>query len=775
MNQNIKGLSMNNVSDNRNFKTGNDQRINHRSFVLNGVASAQMALRLGYALGTVFVLCASNTYAAVIDNSTKTLEQQQAAQTNVAALPAITVKAEQDDIYAGGQVSSKSSVGFLGNKTAMETPFNTIAYTEKYIADQQAKDITDVIAKTDPSIFSTGAYGVIAESYAIRGFRSSSVAAGRDTSMGGLYGIAPLYRASPEMFERIDVLKGPSAMLNGMPPGSTLGGTVNLVPKRAGDDPLTRFTTTYMSDSQFGGHLDIGRRFGENKEFGVRFNSVYRDGEGPIKEQEKTTHLFSLGLDWRGDNARLSADLYTSRDHADGINRGLTILPGVNLPKAPNPDTLLNPTWTVYNTRDTGGMIRGEYDLNDKWMAYATAGMSKTEYNTLGAAKTEIQNEAGDIKFNIAHLGFKYERKSAEVGLRGKFDTGAVKHALAFNATHYRETDDEAGIRQGFPEGDRVTNIYNPNWGSKPNRVPIAPIFSNKENLTSVGLADTMSVLQDQVQLTLGLRFQNIVTESLNGQGVRNINGRYDKNAITPAAAILVKANDHVSLYANYIEGLSSGGTVPTGQNYENEGQIFSPFKTKQMETGIKIDSGNFTNTFSVFQIKSRNSYVIKSTDEKIKSIYGADGEQRNRGVEWGFYGSPVDSIRVMGGLTYIDPKITKTRIASELGNVVAGVPKVQAKLGIEGDVSYIPGLTLTANATAASKQYIYNDNSTSVPGREVYGIGARYNTKIAQFPVTIRGNIDNLTNKSYWSMPQFTSLMLGAPRTYLLSATIDF
>ncbi|MFH4193328.1 TonB-dependent siderophore receptor, partial [Acinetobacter baumannii] len=117
MNHNIKGLSMNNVSDNRNFKTGNDQRINHRSFVLNGVASAQMALRLGYALGTVFVLCASNTYAAVIDNSTKTLEQQQAAQTNVAALPAITVKAEQDDTYAGGQVSSKSSVGFLGNKT----------------------------------------------------------------------------------------------------------------------------------------------------------------------------------------------------------------------------------------------------------------------------------------------------------------------------------------------------------------------------------------------------------------------------------------------------------------------------------------------------------------------------------------------------------------------------------------------------------------------------------------------------------------------------------
>ena len=49
-----------------------------------------------------------------------------------------------------------------------------------------------------------------------------------------------------------------------------------------------------MSDSQFGGHLDIGRRFGENKEFGVRFNSVYRDGEGPIKEQEKPLIYFHL-------------------------------------------------------------------------------------------------------------------------------------------------------------------------------------------------------------------------------------------------------------------------------------------------------------------------------------------------------------------------------------------------------------------------------------------------------------------------------------------------
>ncbi|MGV8294219.1 TonB-dependent receptor plug domain-containing protein, partial [Pseudomonas aeruginosa] len=92
-----------------------------------------------------------------------------------------------------------------------------------------AQDITDVIARTDPSVFSNGVTGDWSENYSIRGFSSSTT----DISFGGLFGMAPYYRTTPEMFERIEVLKGPSALLNGMPPGGSVGGTVNLVPKRA--------------------------------------------------------------------------------------------------------------------------------------------------------------------------------------------------------------------------------------------------------------------------------------------------------------------------------------------------------------------------------------------------------------------------------------------------------------------------------------------------------------------------------------------------------------
>lgn len=760
MNQNIKGLSMNNVSYNRNFKTGNDQRINHRSFVLNGVASAQIALRLGYALGTVFVLCASNTYAAVIDNSAKTLEQQ-TAQTNVAALPAITVKAEQDDTYAGGQVSSKSSVGFLGNKTVMETPFNTIAYTDTYIADKQAKDITSVIAKTDPSVFTNAASGGWSENYYIRGFESSP----SDMSMNGLFGITPYYRTSPEMFEKINVLKGPSALLNGMPPTGSIGGTVDLTTKRATDEPLTRLTTTYMSDSQFGGHLDVGRRFGSDKEFGVRANAVYRDGSGPVEKQDLKTELFSLGMDWHGDRARVSTDLYTSKDRVDGVTRGINLGKDIAIPKPPKPETLLNPDWSFVDIQDKGAMIRGEYDLTNNVMGYATYGQSKTEYKYNGAMSATVLDNTGTFQTSIGQLTFNVDKKSADVGLKGKFNTGAVGHQWVVNATYYKHNQDDYGVRN-VAGAEWTTNLYDPIWGKA---VPFnAPLISNSElQLNSYGLADTLSFIEDRLQLTLGVRYQEV--ESSNLFVPTSTLTKYKKNATTPGAAILFKATDKVSIYANYIEGLTKGEAAPlTAANYPT---IFAPYKTKQTEFGVKFDQGTFAHTLSLFEIKKPSAYT-----DLVTNIYTSGGEQRNRGIEWSFFGSPIENVRLMGGASYIEPEVTKTAIQSNEGNMAVGVPKTQGKLGVEWDNEVAQGvLTLSSNATAVSKQYIDQENTLHIPGRTLIDVGARYKTSISNHPITFKADINNLMNKAYWGMPKLSNLALGAPRTYMLSVSYDF
>ncbi|MEG2030292.1 MAG: TonB-dependent receptor [Janthinobacterium sp.] len=735
--------------------------------LLQGKSSAGLSGSYSVPEGFYELLRGHGLQAVREGNGSYTLRReraQNAAAEAAATMPAVTVWGKGNTVteaYAGGQVAAGARVGFLGDKDFMETPFNTISYTDTFIEDRQARDITDVISATDPTVFSSGMTGIIGENYSIRGF-SSSIG---DVTFGGLFGVSPIYRTSPEMFERIEVLKGPSALLNGMPPGGSVGGSINLVPKRAGDVPLARVTASYMSDAQFGGHVDLGQRFGDNKQFGIRINAVYRDGDGAVEHQEKKTRLASVGLDWRATGARLSADLYSSEDRAKGLNRGVNLAAGLPVPRPPKPETLLNPSWAFYDTKDKGAMLRGEYDVNEQVMAYAAMGASQADYQSTGAYLIQVFNTAGDYRTNLADLGFDVKKRSAEAGFKGKFRTGTVHHQWAANATYYTHTDKQFGRRNVLAQ-DWITNIYRPVWG--PGTRFEAPQISKTElRLVSYGLVDTVSFAQDQVQLTMGLRRQEVLNDSFNVMtGART--SRYDASATTPAVALLVKAARNISLYGNYVEGLSQGATAP--MTAANAGEVFAPYKSKQMEAGVKVDLGEFAHTLSVYEIKRPSSYV-----DPVSNIFSFGGEQRNRGIDWGFFGSPLREVRLMGGVAYVDPVLSKTVGGGNQGKQAAGVPKLQAKLGVEWDAPPVPGLTLTANATSASKQYINADNSLSVPGRTVFDLGARYATRSAGRPLTLRASVSNVGNKAYWSLPQWTSLGLGAPRTFMLSATMDF
>lgn len=720
-------------------------------FKLKNLISAQIMLGLGCTL-SIPISC---VHAEMINETN--LSQASSQQ-----LPTIKVQAQKDKNTAlAGQISSQNNLGFLGDKEFIDTPFSSIGYTDQYIDNQQAKDITDVIAKTDPSVFTNGASGGWSENYYIRGFTSST----SDMSMNGMFGITPFYRTSPEMFERIEVLKGPSALLNGMPPAGSVGGVVNLVTKHADDLPLNRFTATYMSDSQFGGHLDLGRRFGQDKEFGVRFNSVYRDGTGATKRQDKKTQQFSLDLDWRGENARITADLYSAKDRVEGVNRGINLASGLGIPKPPKPDTLLNPDWSFVETKDKGAMIRGEYEINDQLMAYAGYGQSKTDYKYNGAMSATVLDQQGTLETKIGQLAFDLEKKSADAGLKGNFHTGSVAHQWVANVTYYEHDQNDYGVRN-VAGAERVTNLYDPVWG-KPVPFNTPPISRSSSRLSSYGIANTLSFAHEKVQLTLGVRQQDVVSESFDISTGKRMS-RYDKSATTPGAAILFKATNYLSLYANYIEGLSQGTTAP--YTAVNAGEVFAPFKTKQKELGLKVALEQFSNTLSIFEIEKPSSYT-----DPVTHIFTADGEQRNRGIEWSFLATPVEHIRLIGGLAYIEPELTKTAGGKNQGNTATGVAKQQAKLGLEWDTPMVQGLTLTGNATAVSKQYINQENTLFVSGRTLFDLGARYQLELAQRPLSIRASVNNVTNKAYWGMPQLSSLVLGAPRTYMLSVSLDF
>ncbi|MEN5288726.1 TonB-dependent siderophore receptor [Stenotrophomonas lactitubi] len=680
-------------------------------------------------------------------------------------LPSVNVRADKlapTSPYAGGQLARASRVGLLGARDFMDTPFNTTSYTAEFIDNIQAPDLVRVIALTDPSVYSSGSSGGITDYFNIRGFGVAS----SDIGFGGLYGLIPYYRVTPELAERVEVLKGPSALLNGMPPGGSVGGAVNLVPKRADDTPLTRFTASHGSDAQFGGHLDIGRRFGAGKQFGVRLNAVHRDGDTATRNQQHRSQLASLGLDWRGERSRVSMDLFASRDHVDGLNRGVSLAAGLAVPRPPKADTLFAPDWTFSNVKDQAAALRWEFDINEQLSAHAAYGHGRTDFDSIASGTTLIVNSAGDFRNNFAHQRFIYSKDTAEAGLSARFRTGPVDHALALSAAWYHH-DYKFGFQRNLLPRDWLTNIHDPQWGPAVDRSfsDASLPKTGKVRTTSVGIADTLSFAGDRLQLTVGIRRQTVLSDTLDGATGKRT-ARYDASANTPAGALLFKASERLSLYANYIEGLSQGTTAPV--TAANAGEVFPPYKTRQREIGAKMDFGQLASAFSVYEIEKPGSYT-----DPASNVFSFGGQQRNRGVEWTVFGQVSDQLRLLGGIGWLQPKLTRTQGGVNERRLATATPQWQGKLGAEWDVPTLPGLTLTGNAISMSKGYITADNSQWVPGRTVFDLGARYATQAAGHPLVLRASVQNLTNKAYWAGSLGSGL--GSPRTALLSATVDF
>ena len=131
--------------------------------------------------------------------------------------------------------------------------------------------------------------------------------------LGGLYGIVPS-QADTTGIERVEVFRGPSAFLNGALP-SAVGGTINLVPKRATDEPITQVSALYLSDAQLGGTVDIGRRFGPDNAIGLRANATYTSGDTAVNNQTAERLALTLGFDFRSDATRIDGDIgYLRRD-----------------------------------------------------------------------------------------------------------------------------------------------------------------------------------------------------------------------------------------------------------------------------------------------------------------------------------------------------------------------------------------------------------------------------------------------------------------------------
>jgi len=692
-------------------------------------------------------------------------------------LPTVTVNASADasadglpPAYSGGQVARGGRVGFLGNKDFLDTPFSTTSYTQELIQDQQAQGIGDIL-QNDPTVRVARGYGNYQEMYVIRGMFLYS----DDLSYNGLYGLLPRQYVAAEILERVEVLRGASAFLNGMSPGSSgIGGTVNLLPKRATNDPISEVTVGIETGGESYYALDLGRRFGPDERLGIRINAVHRDGGTGVDEEHRGLDLASVGLDYRGNDFRLSADFGYQNQQLKSARPSVSVASGIAIPSAPSAASNFSQPWSYSNERDQFGTLRGEWDLSADMTAWAAYGMRQThENNSLAGVTVNGANGAAETyRFDNAR---EDTINTAEVGIRDKLTIGSVKHELSATASIYQLDSRNA---YGYSNYNALsTNIYTPTSYALPALTSTgggnlaSPLTTSREELSSVAVADTASFLDDRLQVTLGVRDQNIKTTGYNyASGIQN--AYYDSSAITPLAAVVYKVLKDLSVYANYVEGLQAGTTV-TSTTASNYGQIFAPYKSKQKEVGVKYDAGKIGLTAAVFTLSQPNYY------QNSENYYGPNGLQRNQGLELAAFGTPLYGVRLLSGITFLDTKQEGTSGGLTDGKEAIGVAKVQGNAGVEWDIPGVEGLSVNARAVYTGSQYADLANTQEVPSWVRYDLGARYATLIGSQTVTFRARVDNVTNKNYWASAGGASgtgyLVLGAPRTFVLSAAVDF
>ena len=669
--------------------------------------------------------------------------------------------------FLDGQIAHGGRLGMLGEQKAMDVPFNVIGFTSKLIKDQQAKTITDVV-RNDAGVQPVQGFGNYGEGYRIRGFKFD----GDDMTMGGLAGIVPRQVVDTQMLERVEVFKGANSLVNGAA-SSGVGGLINLEPKRAEDTPITSVGVDYTSDSQVGGTLDVGRRFGDSNQFGARVNLVHREGESAIDDDRRRTTLASVGLDYRGDRLRTSFDFGYQKKTFHGGETGLNTGSVDFVPKVPNNRKNYSQKWAYSDIENEFGMLKAEYDLTDSWTTYAAFG-GQHAHETGTYSTPKLLNRAGDASVSRMDTNRIVDSWSGMAGIRGNFDTGPVSHRVNLGYSARIQKDKTAWrMAKVLP----TTNIYDNHNVDKPDNALSSgdyhdPLTSGRQRMQGWLLSDTLGVFDDKVLLTGAARYQTVIVRGYNANtGDELSSSHFTDSRWMPTYGIVYKPWETLSLYANHTEALEPGSSAPsTALNY---GSTVGILHSKQNEVGAKIDFGRVGGSLALFQIKKPLAMVNDA------GIYALDGEQRNRGVELNVFGEPVLGLRLNGSATWLDPEMRKTANGANDGNDAVGVARFYMVLGAEYDIKPVEGLTATARVNHTGSQYADAANDKKLSDYTTLDLGVRYRTRLNadQNEMVWRLGVDNVTNKKYWSGSNDSSgyLYVGAPRTVKLSMSYDF
>lgn len=665
---------------------------------------------------------------------------------------------------AGEYVLATNNLGILGKVDAMDFPISVNSISEKAVGNfMSSTEGFSKMLSLVPSVQKT--YDAAVDCITIRGFADD----GRGFTVNGIPGMQAMTRQSTIYIDSVDVIEGPTTGVTGSSYTATDGGTININSKKAKDTPTRRFGIKYHANSSHEEFLDVGERFGKNKAFGVRVNASHTNGERSIENWSLRQESIYVNLDHKSRQSTTNFMIGYTYTDSQGRPYGLTVPTtyiGDALPSAPDGKINFNPVWRRDKNTNFVMTLNHEHRLNNHLRAFLNAGHFKQDwYYYVGFSKT-LLNQAGDYTATSDNYSLIEKKDYVQIGLRGDFRTGNLKHNYVLGVD--RQWRYYGGPSDFKEESGWSSNIYHPNTGSfaPPTFGQSDAYYGSRSRASGWSVMDTITSTDKKLTVLLGVSGKSIHRDSYRADGSwRRKDGDY--YAVSPIFGINYTFTPRFSAYINHTEQFTEGSIV--GSTYQNQGETIDPLKTKQNEIGIKVKTGDFLHKLSWFDITKTNT-VSKDVPGFAKPFLVAEGDRRHRGIEYMGTGSIAEKWNLIGGFMHLTAS-QKTNSASTNGKRPNGMPDWTATLGLEYKANEDVSGLLRLNYVGSS--YVLNEKY-NVPSYFTMDMGIKYRTKINRVPLTLNAMCYNVFNKHYWNATG-NVLHLGGPRTFMLSAAIDF
>ena len=724
------------------------------------------------------------SYAA--DEATpETPVQQQLQEVNVRADAKRVKAARSYSIASDGDLRDRVNLGVLGKANAFTAPITVVNYDEQALNNTEARTLVDAVAKKDASVWQFGGESNTLTGLYFRGYQLDA----RQFSVNGLAGMYGTQGTASVQVGSAQLIKGASTTVNGMDPEGAVSGSVNIETKKAADEGNRKIGLGWFSNNRAQGTFDLGQRFGENKEFGVRANGKLRHGDTPRHGYSEDNKEFALNADYRGEKLRVAFDsIYAKRKTNGGRARMQDIQNASGrLFDAPEGKVNLAPSWQAQNTRGQTNMLTFEWDAFEN--AQITGGIGYNNARYYGNFASPTVTSSG-LTYNSGRARLtdqRFKTLSMNLTARGEFETGPVSHnwSAAFDRIDRKRTTYQ-GARQTRssvidPSLDIPTQLakLDSNLGSA---WSATPSLDTVIKVNSLAVSDTLGFADNKSRLTLGGRFQAVEQKN-------KLNGRKaDASRFSPMLMAAWVPQPDLVVYGNYMEDLE-----PSDIRTDDDGHVTmaDPRVSRQFEVGVRKNWGDFVTTLNAFQIKRPGYWrgnTTSGTDFAARKNAGLaysgseQGMERSRGIEFNTYANLLNkTLRPSFGLMYLQSTVKDYPNFAD--NLVNGVqvanPRVIAKAGVEWDTPFAKGLTLNGNVSYFGKSYQDTQKQYAFPSYTLVDVGARYKTKLGKNTLTVSSSVENLFNKNYWQVQRGqydrSFAVVGMPRTYWLKAELDF